>query len=387
MTFLKAIPAHAENVYLAVFDVAFVLALLLIPLCRRWSFRWGMLDDPGHRKIPSDPIPLLGGRGVFLAFSVTLWLGFAGLLWLGPTWGLEEFVAGAKKVFWRLLTIWSGGLLIVALGLKDDREDLHAGVKLAGQIVVAFFVAWSGLRIQLFFESAILSYLVTILWIVTVVNALNFFDNMDGLCGGVGFICGAFFGLIAAINGQFFVCVLACAFCGALLGFLPYNWHPARIFLGDAGSHFVGYILSLLTILATFYAGNRPTVLPLIIPLIVLSVPLYDMVAVSVIRASRGQPVYRGDVNHISHRLVRAGLPKPVAVSVIYLITFALGLSALVLLWANIWVSLIILVQCLAFLSVVTILEHFAQRKQSNPPPANPPGSSPPAATSTKSAV
>jgi len=369
MTFLKAIPAHAENVYLVVFDVAFFLALGLIPLCRKWSFRWGMLDDPGHRKIHSEPIPLLGGLGVFLAFSITVWAGLAGLLWLGPSWGLDAYVEGARKVFWRLFGIWCGGLLMVALGLRDDKQDLHAGVKLVGQILVAFCVAWSGMRITLFIDNVFLSYVITMFWIVVVTNAMNFFDNMDGLCGGVGWICAAMFGLIAAINGQFFVCVLAMAFCGSLLGFLPYNWHRARIFLGDAGSHFVGYMLAVLTILATFYASNRPTALALIIPLIVLSVPLFDMAAVSVIRWLNGQPIYKGDVNHISHRLVRAGLPKPWAVSIIYLITFALGLSALILLWANVWTSLIILVQCLAFLVVVTILEHFGQRK---PTPAVP---------------
>jgi UDP-GlcNAc:undecaprenyl-phosphate GlcNAc-1-phosphate transferase len=259
-------------------------------------------------------------------------------------------------------------MVVDGLGMPDDKEDLHAGVKLAGQILVAFFIALSGLRITVFVDSVVVSYLITMLWIVTIINAMNFFDNMDGLCGGVGLICGAMFGLIAAINGQFFVCVLAMAFCGALLGFLPFNWSPARIFLGDAGSHFVGYMLAVLTILATFYTSSRPTALALIIPIIVLSVPLFDMAAVSVIRAARGQPIYKGDVNHISHRLVRAGLSKPVAVSVIYLITFALGLSALVLLWANIWTSLILFVQCLAFLVVVTIMEHFAQKKTGTQP-------------------
>lgn len=368
MTFLKAIPAHAENVYLVVFDVAFVLALAMIPLCRRWSFRWKMLDHPGHRKIHGEPIPLLGGLGVFLAFSLTLWGGLAGLLWIGPSWGLVDFVAGARKVFWQLFGIWCGGLLIVGVGLKDDKEDMHAATKLVCQLIVALFVTASGLRIHLFVDNVVFSYAVTIVWIITVINAMNFFDNMDGLCGGVGFICAAIFGLIAAINGQFFVCVLACAFCGAVLGFLPFNYSPARIFLGDAGSHFVGYMLAVLTILATFYASNRPTALVLIIPLIVLSVPLFDMAAVSVIRAMNGQPLYKGDVNHISHRLVRAGLPKPVAVWVIWLITFALGLSALILLWANIWTSVIILTQCLAFLSAVTILEHYARKKQLTQP-------------------
>ncbi|MSR65669.1 MAG: undecaprenyl/decaprenyl-phosphate alpha-N-acetylglucosaminyl 1-phosphate transferase [Verrucomicrobiae bacterium] len=362
MTFLKAIPERAELVYLMVFDVAFLLALVFTPLCCKLSVKWGILDDPGQRKIHSHPIPLLGGLAVFMAFMGTVLLGYFGLLWLGEKCGLGDFAGGAVKAASRLFVILFGGMLMVALGMRDDKEDLHAGAKFAGQFVVALFVAMSGIRLTLFIDNLFLSYLITVLWIVTVTNAFNFFDNMDGLCGGVGFICAAFFGLVAAINGQFFVCVLAMAFCGALLGFLPFNWSPARIFLGDAGSHFVGYMLSVLTVLATFYASNRHSALAVIIPLIVLCVPLFDMLAVSVIRIRHGQPVYRGDVNHISHRFVRAGLSKPVAVVVICLIVFTLGLSALILLWANIWTSLVVLLQCAAFLLVVTILENNSQR-------------------------
>lgn len=381
MTFLKAIPERAELVYLLVFDVAFLLGLVFTPVCCKLAVKWGILDDPGHRKIHKEPIPLLGGLAVFLAFVLTVLIGFFGLLWLGPRFGLAEFAGGAIKAASRLFVILFGGMLMVALGMRDDREDLHAGAKFAGQFIVALFVAMSGIRLTLFIDSLFLSYLITVLWIMAVTNALNFFDNMDGLCGGVGFICAAFFGLVAAINGQFFVCVLAMAFCGALLGFLPFNWSPARIFLGDAGSHFVGYMLSVLTVLATFYASNRHTALAVIIPLIVLAVPLFDMLAVSVIRIRHGQPVYRGDVNHISHRFVRAGLSKPVTVLVIYLTVFALGLSALILLWANIWTSLLVMLQAATFLGVITLLEYFSQKKnagQPNPliqkpdPPAEP---------------
>src|ERR1051325_9924427 len=378
MTFLKAIPARAEYLYFFVFDIAFLAGLFLTPLCCRWSVNSGLLDDPGPRKIHNHPIPLLGGLSVFLAFTLTVLAGFFGLLWCGDSLGLSEFVEGAKKVSSRLFVVLFGGMFMVGLGLRDDKQDLHAGAKLAGQVLVAFFVALSGLRIHLFFESTILSYLTTVLWIVLVTNALNLFDNMDGLCGGVGLICAAFFGLIAAINGQFFVCVLAMAFCGALLGFLPYNFHPARIFLGDSGSHFVGYMLSVLTIVATFYASNRHTALAVIIPLIVLSVPLFDMCTVSLIRALNGQPFYRGDANHLSHRLVRAGLPRPAAVVVIYLITCALSLSALVLLWANVWTSALVLRQCATFLTVVTIIERSSQKEIAppSPPAPDPPSNS-----------
>lgn len=380
MTFLKSIPERVELIYFLVFDVAFLLGLALTPWCCKLSVKWGLLDDPGHRKIHSQPVPLLGGFAVFLAFTGTVLLGLFGLLVVGPKLGLGDFAGGAGTVAPRLLVVLFGGMFMVALGMRDDREDLHAGAKLLGQVIVAFFVALAGLRITLFVDSVFFSYLATIVWIVMVTNAMNFFDNMDGLCGGVGFLCAAMFGIIAWINGQMFVCVLAMAFCGALLGFLPYNFKPARIFLGDSGSHFTGYMLAVLSLLPQFYATGRSTALAVIIPLIVLSVPLFDMFAVSVIRAAGGKPIYKGDVNHISHRFVRAGLPQTVAVWVIYLLTIAMGLSALVLLWANIWVSLIIFLQCATFLAVVTVLESYSQRKQvtATPPAAPPPPSADP---------
>jgi UDP-GlcNAc:undecaprenyl-phosphate GlcNAc-1-phosphate transferase len=170
-------------------------------------------------------------------------------------------------------------------------------------------------------------------------------------------VCAGLFAFIAAIQGQYFVCLLALALAGALLGFLPHNFKPATIFLGDAGSHFVGFMLAVIPIMTTFYHEGTPTHLPVLIPLLVLAVPLFDMAMVMWIRIRRGQPVYQGDVNHISHRLVRLGLPQSWAVTLIYLITLTLGLGATVLLWSNMTVALIVIVQSLCILAIVTLLE------------------------------
>jgi UDP-GlcNAc:undecaprenyl-phosphate GlcNAc-1-phosphate transferase len=223
-------------------------------------------------------------------------------------------------------------------------------------------VALAGMRVTLFIHNRFVSFALTVLWILTITNAMNFLDNMDGLCAGVGLICALLFGFIAAIQRQYFVCLIALTLAGALTGFLPHNFKPATIFLGDAGSHFIGFMLSVLPILGTFYRPGTPTYLPVLIPLLVLAVPLFDLVMVMWIRRRRRQPLYRGDVNHISHRLVRLGLPQSWAVTLIYLITLTLGLGATVLLWSNLTAALLIIVQAIGILAIVTLLEQLGSR-------------------------
>jgi len=247
--------------------------------------------------------------------------------------------------------------------MYDDKHDLKARPKLLGQIVIALIVALAGVRLTVFVESQIASYFLTVLWIVAITNAMNFLDNMDGLCAGVGLVCAGMFALIAGIQHEYFVCVLALALAGALLGFLPYNFKPATIFLGDAGSHFVGYMLAVIPIMATFYRRGEPTHLPVMIPLLVLAVPIFDMVLVTWMRWKRGQGVHIGDTTHISHRLVKLGLPQSWAVTLIYLITLTLGLGATILLWSEMTGCLIVIVQAICILAIITLLEQLGGKR------------------------
>jgi UDP-GlcNAc:undecaprenyl-phosphate GlcNAc-1-phosphate transferase len=249
---------------------------------------------------------------------------------------------------------------------------MRAGSKFLCQTAIAVFVVLAGVRVSLFIPAPIVGGAVTVLWLLTMINAMNFLDNMDGLCAGVGAICSLLFAFISGMQGQWFVTVFAAAFAGALTGFLFYNFHPAKIFLGDNGSHLIGFMLGVIPVLTTYYSqGNVPhaqltsqTHLPVLIPLIVLSVPLFDLLAVCWIRMRRGQPVYQGDVNHISHRFVRLGLPRPWAVISIYLVTFALGLGAVTLLWANRRASILVLLQIAMILSLISLLQYFGKKKQ-----------------------
>lgn len=212
-----------------------------------------------------------------------------------------------------------GGILLGAagmllLGVLDDKHELQPGTKFAGQLLVAGLVAASGVRISLFIPNLAVHYAVTVFWILTVINAFNFMDNMNGLCAGLGAIGSWYFASIAAHDGQYLVALIAFLTFGSLLGFLPYNFPRAHAFLGDAGSHLVGYLLAVLAVLPHFYTTRNPRRGAVLIPLLVLAVPLLDMIWVVLLRWRKGQPFYIGDTNHLSHRLVRMGISRAWAV-------------------------------------------------------------------------
>ncbi|MCX6915639.1 MAG: MraY family glycosyltransferase, partial [Verrucomicrobia bacterium] len=217
---------------------------------------------------------------------------------------------------------------ILLVGVLDDKHELRPRTKFAGQFLIAWLVAASGVRVTLFVPNLIFSYAITILWILTVINAFNFLDNMNGLCAGLGATGALHFAFIAAADDQYLVALIAFLTFGALLGFLPYNFPRARAFLGDAGSHLVGYLLAVLAILPHFYTVRHPRRWAVVIPLLILAVPLLDMVWVVVLRWRIGQPFYQGDTNHISHRLVRRGLSRWQAVVVIWVAAEAFALLA-----------------------------------------------------------
>ncbi len=228
-----------------------------------------------------------------------------------------------------LAAILLGAVGMTALGWLDDKHELRPAWKFSGQFLIAALVAASGARITLFVHSEVFSFAVTILWILTLVNALNFMDNMNGLCAGLGVIAAWFFGASAAVDGQYLVALLAFVTCGALLGFLPFNFPTASAFLGDAGSHLIGYLLAVLAILPHFYTAANPRKFAVLTPLLELAVPLGDLVWVVMLRWRLGKPYYLGDNNHLSHRLVQRGASKTLAVLVIWLLAVLLGLPTL----------------------------------------------------------
>jgi UDP-GlcNAc:undecaprenyl-phosphate GlcNAc-1-phosphate transferase len=318
------------NAYLAAFASALVTTLLMLPLWRHWCLRAGHVDDPGRRKIHDAPVPLAGGLAVLTGLFVPL-VTAAFLLKAGGIHGSTSppLMHGLDRRGWELGAIALGAVAITALGWLDDKFELKPLPKFAGQLLVAVLVAAACKRITLFVPSLVFSYTITVLWVITLVNAFNFMDNMNGLCAGLGAIGAWFFAAIAAMEGQYLVALLAFLTCGALLGFLPYNFPNARAFLGDAGSHLVGYLLAVLAILPHFYTPQHPRSWAVLKPILVLAVPLADLGWVVLSRWRAGRPFYAGDTNHLSHRLVRSGRSRATAVLLIWLAAAAVGSLAL----------------------------------------------------------
>ena len=317
------------NFFLAAFAGAFMSAWLTLPLWCRWCRRTNLVDDPGQRKIHASPVPLAGGLAVLTGILLPLGIG-ALLLKLGliKISAANAIVHGLDRRALELTVLALGAVAITLLGWLDDREELKALPKFIGQLLVAVAVAAETKHITLFVPSELFSYAVTIFWLLTVINAFNFMDNMNGLCAGLGALGAFYFALIAAAKGEYLVAITGLLMCGALAGFLPWNFPNAREFLGDAGSHLVGYLLAVMAILPHFYTRQEPHRLAVFTPLLVLALPLLDLAQVSLFRVLNHQPFWIGDTNHLSHRLTRAGLSRTQAVLVLWLAAAVLGTLA-----------------------------------------------------------
>lgn len=321
--------------YLTAFGGAFLTALVALPLWRKWCLRTGLVDEPGHRKIHGEPVPLAGGLAVMTGLMVPTLLAVT-FVWMCqdahnplPSFLSQDtfnrLVHGLNRRAFELAAIFGGAFGMLLIGVLDDKIELRPATKFSAQFLIALLVAASGARITLFVPSAIFSYAITILWILTVINAFNFMDNMNGLCSGLGAIGAGYFAIVSANAGQYLVALIASLTCGALMGFLPYNFPRAKAFLGDAGSHLVGYLLAVLAILPHFHTAAEPRAWVVLSPLLILALPLGDMLWVVLLRWRLGKPFYIGDNNHLSHRLVRLGFSKQNAVLLIWLLAALIG--------------------------------------------------------------
>jgi len=317
------------NFFAAAFLGAFVTSLLALPLWRKWCVRTKLVDDPGHRKIHDASVPLAGGFAVLTGILLPLGVGVIFLkLGIVKISSAGLIVHGLDRRAVELAALALGAVAITMLGWLDDKHELRALPKFIGQILIAIAVAAACKRITLFVPSEVFSYAITILWLLTVINAFNFMDNMNGLCAGLGAIGAFIFALIAAANGEYLVAITGFLMCGALAGFLPWNFPDARAFLGDAGSHLVGYLLAVLAILPHFYTKQNPRPLAVLAPLFILAIPLIDLTQVSLFRTLNKKPFWIGDTNHLSHRLVRIGMSRARAVLLLWLVAAIIGAVA-----------------------------------------------------------
>jgi UDP-GlcNAc:undecaprenyl-phosphate GlcNAc-1-phosphate transferase len=293
---------------------ALVLAIGGTPVMRQVALRLGVIDNPAARKIHSSPVPLLGGAAIYIAFIIAL-------IFFGDRRYINEVVG-----------IFVGATLMSLMGVVDDRWGLGSYVKLAGQLVAAGVLVYSGVQIRLFYSW--LDIAVTVAWVVGITNAFNLLDNMDGLSGGIAMIAAVFFTLLAAMGHQYLVGVLAAALAGACAGFLVYNWNPAHVFMGDTGSLFLGFLLAAVGIKLRF-PSNSETI-TWMIPVLVLALPIFDTTLVFISRLRRGKnPLTTPGKDHVSHRLAVLTGSRREAVLICYLIAGAVGLSAVFVAEAN----------------------------------------------------
>lgn len=355
------------QVYFIIIIVSLTLALLITPLCQKLAELTGFLDVPdkqAHKK-HGKATPLMGGLAVFSAWLITIIAGycFANIINRNGG-GLDSSVSvnipGMISVSRNILVVCCGGFLALLLGLYDDKYNMSARNKFLCQFVIAALtVSFTGIRITLFFDNAVFTWCISVFWYLVIFNSINFFDNMDGLAIGVAAIALSLFTIVAAGNDQFFVASLGAAAMGASIGFWFYNHSPATIFLGDAGSHFIGYILAFISSALTYYNPNvSETLLPVFTPLFILAIPLFDTFAVVVIRLCKGKPIYVGDHNHISHRFAAMGITRKQAVFLIHLLSLIIGLSVLPVMWGDIRTVIVCCIQAFVLLVFVSALQY-----------------------------
>jgi UDP-GlcNAc:undecaprenyl-phosphate GlcNAc-1-phosphate transferase len=357
------------------------------PLAARLARAAGLVDRPGGRKDHTGPIPLLGGAPVALALALPMG---GGLLWLaiagdapppiigagaGFTWSVER--ARALALAPANLGFHAGLAVMFATGLADDarKDTVPAWLKLLGQIAAAAIAVLSGARLDLLVWAPA-NALASILWIVTIANAMNFLDHADGLCASVALVATGIFAAVALPQEQYFLILALAALGGGLAGFLPWNLPRARIFLGDAGALSIGYALGALTLLESYVVRNSPGYLPALLPPIVLALPLFDMGVVVLARVRTGRPVHMGDRNHLHHRLVRLGMTPRAALATAVLATLALGAGAAALPEASPAAAAAIATQVAATMGLMALLMYFggqATKAEADAPTSNAP--------------
>jgi UDP-GlcNAc:undecaprenyl-phosphate GlcNAc-1-phosphate transferase len=351
------------------------LSLGLTSVARRLALRWNVLDHPVGRKAHSAPTPLLGGAAIFCTFYFMV-LGYFLTAFFSHEMGMKYLERdlllflgedGGLKMTGILL----GGLMIFALGVVDDLHVLTPRLKLLGQIVTAGTVVAFGMRAKIFiFNDPWSSSIVTMLWLVLIINSMNLLDNMDGLSAGVAIIAAAtYFLCVQPIEDEKMVRLLLLIFAGSVAGFLWHNRPPARIFMGDCGAMFNGYFLATVALVGTFHVEgpNGGSRIAVAAPLLALSVPLFDTFSVIYIRWRNGDSIFLGDKRHFSHRLVALGMSKPLAVGFILLVGLLVGMNGALLPKLDTWGTIIVLAQTGGLFMLIVLLMWVGRNRGGQP--------------------
>ncbi len=293
--------------------LAFLLSLYGVPIARQAALKYGIVDSPdGQLKHQKESVPYFGGLAIYLAF----------LMSLAFTFEFRHDVLG----------IILGGTIVVMLGLIDDFGVLTPWTKLAGQLLAVFVLIKSGIRIEIAALPDWLDLLLTVVWMVGLINAFNLLDIMDGLSAGIGAVSASALLVVALLQGDQTIAFMLAALIGSLLGFLKYNWQPARIYMGDTGAMFIGLLLGAMAMIGKYPSDHA---LSLLTPVFILGIPIFDTLFVMYIRYQRGLPIFWGSPDHIAIRLRHWGMSVPHVVTTSYVATALVGGIGLLMMTVN----------------------------------------------------
>ena len=334
---------------------------------RRWAVKTDFVARPKQDRYHRSVIALGGGVAIFWTLALFV-LGGAAMVkfvvapgyltWLSPD--LQQHTAGFMAKLPELMVILAVALALHLLGLWDDKKNLGPFFKLAVQFAAAITAAvWADVRVEMFIENKLATTALSVLWIVLIINMFNFLDNMDGLSAGIAALATAVLMVAAFRSGQVFIGAMGLVFFGTLLGFLAFNFPPATIFMGDAGSMVVGFFVALLTLRTTYYDPAVGTKLySVFLPAVVMAVPLYDFFTVTFLRLRQGKNPFVGDTQHFSHRLKRRGLSDRQVAMTLYVATLCTGLGGILLQQVSLVGAVLVFAQTVMILTIIGILEN-----------------------------
>lgn len=296
---------HNWLLYLAAFSLSFAVAMVTTPLAKKISYKVKAIDYPKSRGLNKEPMPRMGGLAIFLGFIITV---------IALSFFVKDF---HTKQFYGFIL---GGFIIVILGIFDDIYELSAKVKFIFQLLVAFIVVYSGTRIDVIMWPfwkylKLFSPIITMVWIIGLINAVNLIDGVDGLAAGVSSIASLCLMVLCIISGSSLAVVLTAILAGSCLGFLPRNFSPAEIYMGDTGATFLGYVLAVTSCIGVY---KSYAVLSIFISILAVALPILDTLFAMIRRALSGKPLMSADRGHLHHRLIDSGYSHKQAVCILY---------------------------------------------------------------------
>ncbi len=337
--------------YMAAFATSFAISLLATPYAKKLAYKLKAIDYPKSRGLHNEPMPLIGGLAIVVGF-------FATLLLMAPF--ITNFIS--KQFFGFII----GGIIIVALGVLDDIYDLSAKLKLLVQIIVALIVVYTGTRIDVIMWP-FWQYLkpfsapITVIWIIGLINAVNLIDGVDGLAAGVTSIAALCLAVLCAFSGSELAVILTATLAGSCLGFLPRNFSPAEIYMGDTGSTFLGYVLAVSSCLGVY---KSYAILSIVISVLAIALPILDTLFAMIRRAIHHKPIMGADRGHLHHRLIDSGYSHKQAVMILYGLSFISGITAILIAVKDFRATIVVFVFFLILLLMLYVYSLRTHNKQ-----------------------